>query len=223
MTGYSRLPTLLFSTAVFTGAFLLFLVQPMVAKRILPWFGGGPGVWMVCLMFYQITLFMGYLYAHGMVRFLSRRFQLGLHAVVLLSALFLLPVLPTEAWRPDPSIDPSTGILVLLVLNVFAPLFALAATGPLLQAWFSRGYPDRSPYALYAVSNLGSFAALFLFPAVMEPFLSLEQGGEWWSMGFFFGRRCLILASGVWAIRFGKMPNSMPVDELGQRVQKPMA
>ncbi|MEE3326549.1 MAG: fused MFS/spermidine synthase [Myxococcota bacterium] len=200
MSRYSSLPVFLFSLAVFTGAFLLFLVQPMVAKRILPWFGGGPGVWMVCLMFYQITLFMGYLYAHGLVRFLPRRFQLGTHACVLLLAFFLLPVLPSDLWRPDPSSDPSMGIVILLLFNVFAPFFALAATGPLLQAWFAQGYPGRSPYALYAVSNLGSFVALFLFPAVMEPFFSLHEGSELWSAGFLLAAG-LIVASGAWALK----------------------
>ena len=172
---------------------------------------------MICLMFYQITLFMGYLYAHGLVRFLSRKFQLGVHAFVLFGALFLLPVLPDDVWRPDPSSDPTLGIVILLLFNVFAPFFALAATGPLLQAWFSQGYPGRSPYALYAVSNLGSFVALFLFPMVMEPFLSLNRAGGWWSMGFFFAAM-LILASGVWAIRFGDA-DSMPVDELGHETK----
>lgn len=202
MNGKARLPILLFSSAVFAGAFLLFLVQPLVAKRILPWFGGGPGVWMVCLMFYQITLFLGYLYAHGLVRFLSRRLQLATHAFVLVAALVLLPVLPSEIWRPDPSRDPSMGIMVLLLFNVFAPFFALAATGPLLQAWFSKGYPGRSPYALYAVSNLGSFVALFLFPAVVEPFFSLEQGSDVWSIGF-IGASTLIIGSGAWALKSG--------------------
>ena len=200
MNGYSRWPVFLFSSAVFAGAFLLFLVQPMVAKRILPWFGGGPGVWMVCLMFYQTTLFAGYLYAHGLVRFLKPRFQLATHACVLLLALLLMPVLPSDVWRPDPSNDPSLGIVVLLLFNVFAPFFALAATGPLLQAWFAQGYPGRSPYALYAVSNLGSFVALFLFPAVMEPFFSLDAGAGVWSSGF-WAAAVLIVASGFWALK----------------------
>lgn len=194
------MPVVLFSAAIFAGAFLLFLVQPMVGKRILPWFGGGPGVWTVCLMFYQATLFGGYLYAHGLVRFLSPKAQWGVHAFVLALAVWLLPVLPSDLWRPDGTADPGAAILILLFMNVFAPFLALAATGPLLQAWFARAYADRSPYPLYAVSNTGSFVALFLFPAILEPFLPLMRGGELWSWGY-MAAALLILASGALGLR----------------------
>ena len=126
MTNFSRIPVILFAVAIFSGAFLLFLVQPMVAKRILPWFGGGPGVWMACLMFYQTTLFFGYLYAHGLVRFFSIKSQVWLHGLVLLVAWVVLPVLPTDRWRPSPSDDPSLAIGVLLLAHVFVPFLSLA-------------------------------------------------------------------------------------------------
>jgi len=193
-------PVIAFSAAIFSAAFLLFLVQPMVGKQILPWFGGGPSVWTVCLMFYQGTLFMGYLYAHGLIRFFPPLSQRLVHAVVLLLALALLPVLPSDRWRPDGDGDPGSAILILLFVNVFFPLLALAATGPLLQAWFARGYPSRSPYALYAVSNAGSLVALFLFPVVMEPYLSLVRSGELWSLGYLCAAT-LILIAGVVALR----------------------
>lgn len=197
------LPVVVFAAAIFSGAFLLFLVQPMVGKRILPWFGGGPGVWTVCLMFYQASLFLGYLYAHGLVRFFPARAQWGIHALVLGAALALLPVLPSDLWRPDGASDPGGSIVTLLLANVFVPFLALAATGPLLQAWFARGFPDRSPYPLFAVSNTGSFVALFLFPFVMEPFLPLERSGEFWSIGY-LGAAALILVAGALTLRGGR-------------------
>lgn len=218
MSSRSRLPVVLFSAAIFSGAFLLFLVQPMVGKRILPWFGGGPGVWMVCLMFYQVTLFLGYLYAHTLVRFFSPLAQWGVHALLLVVALVLLPVLPADIWRPDGTSDPGGAIVTLLVANVFAPFLALAATGPLLQAWFSRSYPHRSPYPLFAVSNTGSFVALFLFPVVMEPFLPLIRSGDLWSLGY-LAAAILILASGVLTLRRGVPSRSpaAPLDPEGER------
>ena len=174
----------LFAASIFLGAFLIFLVQPMVGKRILPWFGGGPGVWTVCLMFYQCTLFLGYAYAHGLVSWIRPAYQWRIHGLVLVGALLLLPVLPGEAWKPDPQADPSQSILWMLVVNVALPFIALAATGPLLQAWFSRAYPGRSPYPLYAVSNVGSLAALLVFPTLIEPLWSLETTGELWAWVF---------------------------------------
>ncbi|HIF95807.1 MAG TPA: ferrichrome ABC transporter permease [Myxococcales bacterium] len=195
---------LLFSVAIFCGAFLIFLVQPMVAKRILPWFGGGPGVWMLCLMFYQSTLFMGYAYAHALVRFARPTVQLGIHALVFAASFALLPVLPGDGWKPGPLDDPSYSILALLFANVALPFIALAATGPLVQAWFARRHPNRSPYALYAVSNIGSLAALLAFPSLIEPLLPLATGGRLWSVGF-VAAGMIILACGAMAMRPSKM------------------
>jgi len=190
----------LFCCGIFGGAFLIFLVQPMVAKRILPWFGGGPGVWTLCLMFYQSTLFLGYAYAHALVRFARPTGQLVIHGIVLLVSFTLLPVLPGEAWKPGSEADPSIAILSLLLANVALPFLALAATGPLLQAWFARRYPGRSPYGLYAVSNIGSLAALLAFPSLVEPFLPLEATGTYWSTGFLVAG-AVILVCGSLALR----------------------
>jgi SAM-dependent methyltransferase len=174
----------LFVATTFASAFLIFLVQPLVAKRILPWFGGVPAVWSLCLAFYQTTLFAGYAYAYLLIARASPRQQLALHAGVVALAVLALPVLPGDAWQPEGSGDPSARILAMLLANVGLPFFALAATGPLVAAWFSRRYPARSPYPLYAVSNLGSLIALLAYPFALEPRLPLSATGQFWSGAF---------------------------------------
>ncbi|TMA32687.1 MAG: hypothetical protein E6J87_12250 [Deltaproteobacteria bacterium] len=110
--------------------------------------------------------------------------QLALHAAVVAAAALALPVLPADAWKPDGSGDPTAQIVAMLLANVALPFFALAATGPLVAAWFSRRYPERSPYPLYAVSNLGSLAALLVYPFALEQRLSLSATGQIWSFAF---------------------------------------
>jgi hypothetical protein len=174
---------LLFSVSIFASAFLLFMVQPMVGKHILPWFGGAPGVWMLCLAFYQSTLFLGYAYAHLLLLFFEPRWQFAVHAAVFAAALAVLPVLPGEAWKPDPGASPSLRILAMLIANVALPFFLLASTGPLVQWWFARVFPGRSPYPLYAVSNIGSLLALVSYPFLVEPRLTLSMTSSVWSWG----------------------------------------
>lgn len=174
----------LFLLAVACSAFLVFLVQPMVGKRLLPWYGGSPGVWALCLAFYQTTLFAGYAYAHLLMRLGRPRLELALHCVLFAAALLVLPVLPGEAFRPEVSSNATRGILVALVSNVALPFLFLAATGPLLQAWFARTYPRSTPYFLYALSNGGSLLALFAYPFFVEPNLGLAETGTTWSSGF---------------------------------------
>jgi spermidine synthase len=175
---------LLFVATTFASAFLIFLVQPLVAKRILPWFGGVPAVWSLCLAFYQTTLFAGYAYAYLLIARARPRAQLIVHSVAVAAAVLALPVLPGDAWRPDGHADPSAAILVMLLANVALPFFVLAATGPLVAVWFSRRYPARSPYPLYAVSNLGSLVALLAYPFALEPRLALSTTGQTWSVAF---------------------------------------
>jgi hypothetical protein len=174
----------LFAATTFASAFLIFLVQPLVAKRILPWFGGVPAVWSLCLAFYQTTLFAGYAYAYLLIARVSPRIQVWIHAAAVAAAVFALPVLPDDAWRPEGGGDPSAQILAMLLVNVALPFFALAATGPLVAVWFARRYPARSPYPLYAVSNLGSLVALLAYPFALEPRLPLSTTGRLWSGGF---------------------------------------
>jgi spermidine synthase len=179
-----RLGAPLFVVAIFASAFLLFVVQPMVGKRILPWFGGAPAVWTLCLAFYQTTLFLGYAYAHLLIRFARPSLQLGIHALVFTCAVVSLPVLPGDAWKQGALGEPSSSILAMLSANVALPFLVLAATGPLVQAWFARRYPDRSPYPLYAVSNFGSLLALLGYPILIEPRLPLSTTGGFWSVAF---------------------------------------
>jgi len=174
----------IFVVATFSSAFLIFLVQPMVGKRILPWFGGAPAVWTLCLAFYQTTLFAGYAYAHCLIRFVKPSFQPVVHALVFAAAVLVLPVLPGEDWQPQGAIAPIRSISSMLGANVALPFLVLAATGPLIQAWFARRHPGEAPYRLYAVSNLGSLLALLAYPFFLEPRLALSATGTLWSIGF---------------------------------------
>ena len=175
---------LLFSAAVFVSAFLLFQIQPMISKAILPWFGGAPGVWSTCLLFFQTVLFAGYAWAHGLTRCMPPRVQAIIHSLLVLAAVFLLPVIPESSWKPEAGHAPGIRILAILAATIGLPYFLLSATGPLLQRWFSLAYPDRSPYRLYAVSNAGSLIALLSYPLVFEPAMNLESQATGWTVGF---------------------------------------
>ena len=150
------------------GAFLLFQVQPVISKFILPWFGGSPGVWTMCMLFFQVALFGGYSYAH----LLSRRrplTQAWVHVALLGLAVALLPIVPGAGLKPAGLANPSWQILLLLLATVGVPYFVLSATSPLVQVWYSRVYPDRTPWRLYALSNAGSLTALLTYPILIEP------------------------------------------------------
>ena len=175
---------LLFTAATLLSAFLLFLVQPLVAKHIIPWFGGVPAVWNVCMAFYQSALFGGYLYAHFLITRVppSRRFWI--HGALVAAAFALLPVLPAESWKPDGAADPGARIFMMLVSSVALPFIALAGTGPIVQALFAKRFPGTSPYPLFALSNFGSLLALLCFPFVLEPWISVSATSPLWSGGF---------------------------------------
>src|SRR5688572_9160001 len=167
----SRGLNLLLAATVLLSAWLLFQVQPMVAKRILPWFGGGAAIWTTTMLFFQTALFVGYLYAHLVARALPPRKQVVLHCALLALAaalVLVVGVLPSEAWKPSAADSPAVGILLLLAASVGVPYLSLAATAPLVQVWFSRTNPGRSPYRLYAISNVGSLAALLSYPLLIE-------------------------------------------------------
>ncbi|TAL00824.1 MAG: ferrichrome ABC transporter permease [Verrucomicrobia bacterium] len=173
-----------YALTIFLGAFLLFQVQPLIGKFILPWFGGGPGVWTTCLLFFQTLLLGGYAYAHVSARALKPRGQAWLHVVLLLGALALLPVTPGEAWKPAGAGDPVWQILKLLTVCLGLPYFVLSSTGPLMQQWFSRSQPGVSPYRLYALSNLGSLLALVSYPFAVETHFTRRAQAELWAWGF---------------------------------------
>jgi hypothetical protein len=167
---------------IFLSAFLLFQVQPMMGRYVLPWFGGGPAVWTNCLLFFQALLLAGYAYAHWLGSRSSMRLQTTLHMTLLAASFLFLPVLPrADIWKPASASDPSGRILLLLTATVGAPYLLLSATGPLLQRWFALSEPGKSPWRLYALSNLGSFLALFSYPFVLEPYLRLHMQAWIWS------------------------------------------
>ncbi len=172
----------LFAATIFCGAFLLFLVQPLIGKYILPWFGGGPGVWTTCLLFFQTLLLGGYAYAHLLQRLAPRR-QTLVHLALLAASLAFLPVIPSANWKPAAGGEPVGQILWLLTAVLGIPYLVLAATGPLIQRWFSLSHPGVSPYRLYALSNVGSLLALVAYPFFLEPYFSRRELGWGWSVG----------------------------------------
>ncbi len=172
------------AATVLVSAFLLFQVQPMISKMILPWFGGSPAVWTTCMLFFQVFLLAGYLYAHLLDRLPRTRWQGLIHVTLLVAALWVLPIVPDPVWKPLDSGQPQWRILTLLAANVGLPYFLLAASAPLVQAWFSRVFRGRSPYRLYALSNIGSLVALLSYPFWIEPAFDIPQQGTLWSSGF---------------------------------------
>ena len=185
------------------GAFLLFEVQPLVSKAILPWFGGVPAVWTTCMLFFQVLLLGGYVYAHLLGRWLSARNQAAVHLAIVLVAATVLPILPGVEWRPPDGSNPTWRILLLLAGTVGLPYFALSATSPLVQTWFSGSLPKSSPYRLYALSNLGSLAALLGYPLAIEPMLDLPRQSTSWTAGFLvYAVFCAAALACVW--RLGK-------------------
>lgn len=189
-----------YALTIFTSAFLLFQIQPMISKAILPWFGGTPAVWTTCLLFFQSLLFAGYAYAHFSNTWLRGRQQAILHIAVIVTAIALLRVLPKDSWKPSGDGDPTWQILVMLTLTIGLPYFVLSATGPLLQAWFASTFPGRSPYRLYALSNIGSLLALISYPFLLEHLFELPRQGALWSAGFVaFGLLCGYTAWRVFA------------------------
>jgi hypothetical protein len=159
-------------------------VQPLVAKQILPWFGGVPAVWSVCLAFYQSALFAGYLYAHFLITRIPSFRQLWIHGALVVVAFVMLPVLPAESWRPDGATTPGVRIFLMLISSVGLPFIVLAGTGPIVQALFAKRFPGTSPYPLYALSNFGSLLALLCFPFVLEPWVPVSAASPLWSSGF---------------------------------------
>jgi len=179
-----RLSTAVFGATTLLSAFLLFQMQPLVSKAILPWFGGAPAVWTACMLFFQTLLFAGYLYAHLLQRWLAPRGQVFVQLILVAAALVALPIAPGPEYKPADVSSPTWQILRLLTLKAGLPFFALSATSPLVQAWFSHANPGRSPYRLYALSNAGSLAALLTYPFLFEPALALGQQSALWSWGF---------------------------------------
>jgi len=173
----------LYAVTIFLSAFLLFQVQPLIAKMILPWFGGSAAVWTICMLFFQLLLLAGYVYSHAYVRARAPR-RRYVHLVLLVLAAATLPLAAGVAWKPSGGEDPTGRILGLLATSVGLPYFVLSTTGPLVQAWHARSHPGATTYRLFALSNLGSMLALLSYPLLVEPLLALGKQAAIWSAGF---------------------------------------
>ena len=203
----------LFAATMFVGAVLLFWVQPLFTKMVLPLLGGSPSVWNTAMVFFQAALLCGYAYAHLISRRLGGRGQCIAHLCLLGAAAVALPISIAEGWRPDPGTPPALWLLGLLVVSIGAPFFAVAATAPLIQRWFSRtGHPHASdPYFLYAASNLGSVAVLIAFPFVIEPLIGTRGQAFGWSLGFGILAACIAAcAARVWRSSSRTEPTAPP-------------
>src|SRR3984893_10847423 len=185
----------LYAITIFLSAFLLFQVQPLIAKIILPWFGGSAAVWAAALLFFQISLLAGYAYAHALIKLVKPRTQLLIHGTLLLASCALLPILPNVSWKPTAIGDPTLRILELLAATIGLPYFLLSSTSPLLQAWYVRRTGSSVPYRLFALSNFGSMLALLSFPFLVEPNIASRMQAYSWSTAYVvFAALCLITA-----------------------------
>ena len=173
-----------FYAVVALSAFLLFLVQPLIAKQILPWFGGSSAVWTTCMLFFQGALLLGYAYSDVTPRTLGTKRQPLLHIVVALLALLVLPILAPESWKPVGGEEPISRILLLLAVTIGLPYVLLSTTSPLIQSYFARLHPGSDPYRLFALSNAASLIALVAYPMVIEPFVGTRMQAIGWSALF---------------------------------------
>ncbi|MBZ5601984.1 MAG: fused MFS/spermidine synthase [Acidobacteriia bacterium] len=204
----------LYAITIFLSAFLLFQVQPLIAKIILPWFGGSAAVWAAAMLFFQLVLLAGYAYSHAAIRYLRPKSQAMVHGALLLVSCALLPILPNPAWKPTGSGDPTLRILGLLAATIGLPYFLLSSTSPLLQAWYVRKSGSGMPYRLFALSNFGSMLALISFPFLVEPQLtSREQAFSWSGAYILFAALCAFAA---WASRHGKVQITAESESAGR-------
>jgi len=198
---------MLHAFTIFASAFLLFLLQPIVAKQILPWFGGSAAVWTTCLVFFQTTLLLGYAYADFCVRRLLPRTQVIVHIALAALSLAVLPIVPGAFWKPSGQENPIWLILGLLGATIGLPYFVLSTTSPLIQAWFARKNPGRSPYRLFALSNLASMLALLGYPFLLEPWIATRAQARGWSVGYLLFV-VLLVAAAVRSVRGAGQPES---------------
>ena len=193
----------LFAVTVFLSAFLLFQIQPIVAKMILPWFGGSSSVWSTCMVFFQAELLLGYAYVHWLHEKLQPKRQALLHATLLLLSLLMLPVAADPAWKGAALAHPSWNVLVVLMTAVGAPYLLLSTTGPLMQAWYARSFSasatSAKTYRLYALSNLASMLALLSYPVLVEPLMAVGTQARLWSAVYAaFVAACVSTAIVAW-------------------------
>ena len=226
--GVTRVP--FFGATIFLGAFLLFQVQLVIGKYILPWYGGVPMVWTTCMLCFQVLLLAGYAYAHLLVGRLPAPAQRTLHLALVVAsiayvALFVMrggvPLLPDAGWRPDGTAAPAWHIVRVLAVAVGVPFFVVATTSPLIQAWFGAAYPNRSPYRLYALSNLGSLLALLTYPTLFEVWLSLKTQAWLWAFGFLLFAIGIAVCARVKISESGEPTSSAPPLSAAESEQAP--
>ena len=172
------------AATIFLSSFLLFMVQPLIARLILPWFGGSAAVWSTCMLFFQALLVAGYAYAHLLASMRRPRLEALVHFTLLAAAVVALPIAPEASWKPAGEDEPISAILLLLAVSVGLPYFLLSAMSPLVQTWFARARPGENPYRLFAVSNLASVVAVLGYPLFVEPNLAAGQQVTLWSALF---------------------------------------
>src|SRR5262245_62019533 len=194
---------ILFTGTVFLASLLVFLIQPIVGKAMLPRFGGAAGVWTTAMLFFQTALLMGYVYAHWSQR-LRPRARTTVHLVLLATSCLTIPLRLAPGWNPASRADPALSILAMLAVTLGLPYLLLSSTGPMVQAWWSMWPGGTSPYRLFAISNLASLAALALYPVALEPLLATRTQLLLWSACF----GAFVMLSGASAIAGG--PSKAP-------------
>ncbi|PYL48683.1 MAG: ferrichrome ABC transporter permease, partial [Verrucomicrobia bacterium] len=216
-------PRSIFGIAIFTSAFLLFQVQLLLGKFLLPWFGGTSAIWATCLLFFQVLLLGGYIYAHQIASAFRPSSQGKAHLAFLgITALWLVvawyfwssPVLPGSSWKPAPGAAPILGIVELLFISIGLPFLLLSSTGPLLQSWYARldlSKQNKPPYFLYALSNAGSVLGLLSYPFFLEPTFRLKIQSWIWGGGFaVFAVSCAVCA---WQVHRSRAEKAHPIEE----------
>ncbi|HQR77245.1 MAG TPA: fused MFS/spermidine synthase [Burkholderiaceae bacterium] len=212
---------ILFASTILLSAFLLFLVQPIIAKQILPWFGGSSAVWITCLVFFQVLLLAGYTYAHVITRHFSLRRQTRLHIVLLLASLLFLPIIPSAALKPTADADAALRILLLLAATIGLPYFLLSTTGPLLQKWVAPHFPEKSVYRLFALSNFGSLIGLLAFPFAVEPFATSTTQSMVWSAAY--AAFVFVCGWSAWKVGLQDGPHIASLDSVPAASSEPAA
>jgi hypothetical protein len=195
-----RLVLTVYTASIFVSALLLFSVQPLFTKLVLPRLGGSPAVWSVAMVFFQSLLLAGYAYAHYLTQIRSCTVAVAVHLALLVIAWLTLPLSVAGGWGEPPTSGYAFWLLGLFAVSIGLPFFALAANNPLLQAWFVRtGHPDGpDPYFLYASSNIGSFLALLSYPVLLEPMFTLRTQNLLWSTGY--GVLIVLIAGCGWLL-----------------------
>ncbi len=211
---FTFVPPVLFGSTVLISACLLFLVQPLSSKLILPWFGGSAAVWITCMLFFQTALLLGYAYAHSLTRIARLAGQVAIHAALLLASLAALPILPSTRWLPRPGADPTWPLLGALATSVGLPYLLLSSTTPLIQFWYARTSAGALPYRYFALSNAGSLLALLAFPLLVEPTFTGHQQAWGWSVSFvLFAALCI--GTGSWIFRRERTLHSLKLARSG--------